>query len=46
MFESVGRTGKSTIADYGDIKELGEKFAKKRDGSLVAAEAHRTEGIM
>jgi hypothetical protein len=38
-------TGKTSITNYGDIKELGEKFAKKREGTLIAAEAHKTEGI-
>jgi hypothetical protein len=36
--------GKTSIVDYGNIKDLGEKLASKRGGKLLEAEARETEG--
>jgi PsbP len=38
--------GKTTIADYGSVEQLGEKLAAKRGGKVVSAEARETEGLL
>ena len=38
--------GKTSITDYGDIKELGEKLASKRNGKLLETEARQTSGTI
>lgn len=38
--------GKTSIEDYGTLEDLGEKFAKKRDGKLVSSKARITSDIL
>ena len=38
--------GKTSITDYGNLQQLGEKLASKRGGKLVSASARETEGIV
>lgn len=38
--------GKTSIEDYGTIEDLGEKFAKKRDGKLINSKARITSDIL
>lgn len=38
--------GKTSIIQYGDLQQLGEKLATKRGGKLVSAKAKETEGIV
>jgi hypothetical protein len=37
---------KPSITNYGSLESIGEKLAKKRDGKVVKAEAHETDGII
>lgn len=37
--------GKTSITQYGELRELGEKLAKKRGGDLLEATARSTEGV-
>ena len=38
--------GKTSIADYGSIDDLAEKFAKKRNGKVTNKQARITDGIL
>jgi hypothetical protein len=38
--------GKTSITDYGDIQQLGNKLASKRGGKLLSTDARETEGIV
>lgn len=38
--------GKTTIVDYGDLKTLGEKFAKNRGGSVKFAQVRETDAYI
>jgi hypothetical protein len=38
--------GKTTIVDYGDLKTLGEKFAKNRGGTVTSAQARETDAYV
>ena len=37
--------GKTSITQYGELRELGEKLAKKKGGELLEATARSTEGV-
>lgn len=38
--------GKTSITQYGELQQLGEKLATKRGGKLISATARETEGIV